>query len=485
MSRNLLSCRRERASKMQLLFLTLIPFTLAVLSLSILQTSITRRIVPFMLWVHLCVAAVILFPLLAGLQSAMYFANGISLDRLGSAFVLLTIFVVCCATTHAMYYFDVEEQQGESTNTFRFRVFYACINVFLVAMMSVYFCDNLAFLWICIEATTLSSACLVYYDRTKHALEATWKFLIICSVGIVFALLGTVLIFASTQRGAFPHGSLNISELILHAQKLDFPLLRLGFFFCLIGYGTKAGIIPMHSWLPDAHSEAPAPASAMLSGALLNCALFGIWQVLQVLLAAKPGAAGSHMVIVLGTITVFVASLFLIRQYSLKRMWAYSSIENVGLMLVAIGLGSGWLFFLQATNHSLAKVALFLLSGNITQAAGTKRLKKLHGVLRACPSWGALLVLSTLAVTGAPPFGPFISEVAILVKSAEPTHWIVALLLIASLCITFVAVCAHVGRVLVGAPKPEFKAFLPFQTSFVPAILIGISLCLGLFVRID
>lgn len=468
-----------------LIYLNVIPFTLAFLSLVTLRTSITRLIVPAMLWVHMLLVTTILFPVWAGLQDQVFYASGIGIDRLGSAFVLLTIFVVASATTHAIYYFDEEERNGEATQHFRFRLFYACINIFLIAMTSVYFCENLAFLWICIEATTLTSASLVYYDRTRYALEATWKFLIICNVGIVFALLGTVLIFASTQRGAFPHGSLNVDELISHAQSLDYPLLRYGFFFCLIGYGTKAGIVPMHSWLPDAHSEAPAPASAMLSGALLNCALFGIWKVLSVLLAARPGAAASQVVVVLGTITVFAASLFLIRQFSLKRMWAYSSIENVGLMLVAIGLGSGPLFFLQAVNHSLAKVALFLVAGNITQAAKTKRLNRLHGILKACPGWGAILVLATLSITGAPPFGPFISELAILVKSAEPSHWIIVLSLITSICITFVAVCAHVGRVIVGAPRSEFEVFHPFQTSIVPAVLVAVSLLLGLFVRID
>ena len=467
----------------QLVHLSVIPIVMLLLSLVLSRTDLTRKLVPIGLWAQLALSGFLLYPLLSGAAIPTKYCEGLVLDRLGALFVVLTIFVVACAATQADSYFGAEQARGENTFTFRFRVFYACINIFLLTMMAVFFCDNSAFLWMAIEASTLAAAPLVYYDRTKNAIEATWKFLIICSVGIAFALLGTVLIFASTQRGAFPEGCLNFSEMLTHARVLEFPLLRLGFFFCLIGYGTKAGIFPMHSWLPDAYSEAPAPVSAVLSGALCNCALFGIWRVLQVVLAARPGHAASQIVVVLGTVTVVAASLFLIRQYSLKRMWAYSSIENVGLMVVAIGLGSGMLFFLQALNHSLAKVALFLLSGSITQAGGSKRLNKLSGVLRACPVWGGLLMLATLGVTGAPPFGAFVSEMAILVKCAEPTHWVIAPFLIAAIAISFVAVCAHVGRVLLGAPKPDFKPFQPLRASLVPAILVLSSLALGLFVE--
>src|SRR5262249_24526682 len=156
-----------------------------------------------------------------------------------------------------------------------------------------------------------------------------------------FALLGTILIFASSQHGGLPLGSLSYSELMAHAESLQCPLLRLGYIFCLVGYGTKAGIFPLHSWLPDAHSEAPAPASAMLSGALLNCALFAIWRLSQLVSCAHCGILASTLLLTLGALTALAASLFLVHQHGIKRLWAYSSIENVGIMLVAIGLGSG------------------------------------------------------------------------------------------------------------------------------------------------
>ena len=228
-------------------------------------------------------------------------------------------------------------------------------------MCAVFISNNLGCLLMHNEATTLFSAPLVYFERTKNALEATWKYVIICSVGIALALLGTVFFFAASQHGLFTEGTLNLTSLIAKASSLNYPLMRLGFIFCLLGYGTKAGIFPLHSWLPDAHSEAPAPASAMLSGALLNTALFGIWRISQIVIASHGHSLIMQMLLDVGVVTVLAAALFLIRQHGFKRMWAYSSVENVGIMLVAIGLGSAPLFLLQAINHSLVKVALFLL----------------------------------------------------------------------------------------------------------------------------
>ncbi len=471
-----------------LIVLGILPIVLAVLSLLIRNAPRLRLFVAVMHWVQLALSIWLLLPLLDGTVPAVVYSPGLMLDRLGAMFVILTVFVIASASTHAVCYFaeeDIHRHSEIPSSPMRNGVFYACLNIFMLAMMGVYFCDNLAYLWMCIEATTLSSAALVFHDRTKNALEATWKYLIICSVGIALALFGTVLVFTSSQRGAFPEGSLNVSELILRANKLDFVLLRLGFFFCLIGYGTKAGIFPMHSWLPDAHSEAPAPASAVLSGALLNCALYGIWRVYQVILAASPHGFVNHVVPILGTVTVVAASIFLVRQYSFKRMLAYSSIENVGLMLVAIGLGSGPLFFLQAVNHSCAKVALFLLSGNITAACGTKRLNKLHGILKTTPLWGGLLALATFAVTGAPPFGAFVSETAILITSANRNHWPLAVLLISAIAVSFIALCLHIGRILVGQAKPDCHPFQPMRSSIVPGVLVVGVLALGVLLRLD
>src|SRR5439155_16745590 len=205
----------------------------------------------------------------------------------------------------------------------------------------------------------LMSAPLVYFYRSRDSLEATWKYLMLCSVGIAFALLGTVLIFAASQGPDGSSGTLMVDALVTRGARLDPRLLRLGFIFCLLGYGTKAGLFPLHNWLPDAHSEAPAPASAMLSGALLNCALVALWRISGIVIASGHAAVVRQTMIPMGTLTVLAASFMLLRQHDLKRMWAYSSVEHVGLLTLAMGLGSGSLFLLHAINHSLVKTALF------------------------------------------------------------------------------------------------------------------------------
>lgn len=464
-----------------LLQVTLIPAFLAVLSLLIPKAGAIRTLFAGFSWLQTGIVIFVLMPVLNCTQVELVLTPDLTISRLGAYFVLATNAAMACCLTQAIFYFD---QDAQKDDLWQMKLFYLCSCLFQISMTAIYFCNNLGFLWICIESATLSSAPLVYFNRDKGALEATWKYLIICSVGIAFALLGTIFIFASSQAGNCGEGSLNISELMTCANSLNFPLLRLGFIFCVIGYGTKAGMFPLHNWLPDAYAESPAPASAMLSGAFLNCALFGIWRVAEIV-----NKAGHHLLVfetmsTLGAITALFGSLFLLRQHSLKRMWAYSSIENVGIIFVAISLGSSGLFFLQALNHSIAKVALFLLSGNITQASKTQRLKSLHGVLSSAPSWGALLALASLAICGLPPFGSFVSEISILSESFR-NHggYAVVFTLLTAVSISFVAIAIHVGRILVGMPRADFKKFNPVGTSLMPAILVIASLVLGITVR--
>jgi len=256
--------------------------------------------------------------------------------------------------------------------------------------------------------------------------------------------------------------------------------LQLGYIFCLLGYGTKAGVFPLHSWLPDAHSEAPAPASAMLSGALLNCALFAIMRITDLVKLTPHHDLATILPIDWGAITAVAAALLLVYQSGIKRMWAYSSIENVGIMLIAIGLGSHALFFLQALNHSVAKVALFLLSGNIIQECGTKELSKIRGVLKSSPVLGILFAIAAAAVTGTPPFGAFIAEWMILARNADAHNWAIICMLLAALALSFVAICMHVGRILMGPARPNQLKFSSVSNSIVPAILCVCALALGM-----
>jgi hydrogenase-4 component F len=468
---------------LHLLVITGLPILLAIFTYINPSVTFTRKLTAIVYWLELAVITRVLWPILSGQIDQVYINEYFVINRLAAAFIVLTTLVMAAALTHAQYYFAHHETDRHgSLKSTRLRTFYFFVNLFFLSMCAVFISNNLGCLWMSIEATTLFSAPLVYFERTKNALEATWKYLIICSVGIALALLGTVFFFAASQHGLFTEGTLNLTSLIAKAASLNYPLMRLGFIFCLLGYGTKAGIFPLHSWLPDAHSEAPAPASAMLSGALLNTALFGIWRISQIVIASHGHSLIMQMLLDVGVVTVLAASLFLIRQHGFKRIWAYSSVENVGIMLVAIGLGSAPLFLLQAINHSLVKVSLFLLSGNIVQASGSKRLFTMHGIIKSCPPWGFLLTLATVAITGAPPFGTFLSKLSILAALADRGNWPVLSVLLFATSLAFIAIGVHVGRVLFGSPKTSFKAFSPIRTSLMPGLLLLCSVIMALVV---
>jgi hydrogenase-4 component F len=464
-----------------LLLAALIPFLVTGVLVLVRNLKIAGRVVAVAAWVQLVCIIYFVYPLFTG-TPVITISEDFYLLKLDAAFIVLTGCVAACALTHGHIFFEREALSAKPPTDSAVRLNYVCAMYFILAMYVVYLCKNLGYLWISVESTTLLSAPLVYFSRTKHALEATWKYLIICSVGISFALLGTLFIFASGQHGAMAGaaGSLRLSDLIAAAPQLDFKLLRFGFIFCLLGYGTKAGMFPLHSWLPDAHSEAPAPSSALLSGSLLNCALFSIWQISYIVTASKHAQLSNETTLWLGTATVVAASLFLIRQYALKRLFAYSSIENVGLMLVAIGLNSGPLFFLQALNHSIAKVSLFLLSGNIAQASGKKNLSQQSGLMASAPGWAVLMAMACFASTGAPPFGTFLSEWLILMRTLDMHYYVNSGLLLVALTLSFIVICMHVGKVILGGPNPNFNYFRPIATSAIPALLIICSLFLGL-----
>jgi len=401
------------------------------------------------------------------------------LDGVGAAFLLITTLVASASLIQAALLLPAERAQDEAITARHLRQFYLLAGLFLAAMYAVLLAHNLGYLWIAMEATTLISAPLVFYHRTRHALEATWKYLLLCSVGIAFALFGTVLLVAA-QHTAGGSSTLHFGALLKHAASFDPRLLRLAFIFCLLGYGTKAGLFPLHNWLPDAHSEAPAPASAMLSGALLNCALVAIWRLSQVMHAAGQDGLVRELLVPAGAIAVLAAGLMLVRQHDLKRMWAYSSVEHVGLLTLAIGIGATPLFILHALNHSLVKVALFLLAGGIIHRYGSKALKQVNGLLRSAPAWGVLLAAAGFAIAGSPPFGTFLSEWLLLRDTFGAGHPLAAVLVMAGLTVTFVAIAVHVGRILFGHAPQEHRTLPAPVWSVVPAALLLLALATGL-----
>ena len=404
--------------------------------------------------------------------------GGFLIDGIGASFTIITTLVAAASMVQAALIMPAERIEEHKISDKRFCMYYFLSGSFILAMYAVVLAQHIGYLWIAVEATTLMSAPLINYHRSRNSLEATWKYLILCSVGIAFALFGTVLIFAAQHT--FANGTMIFSELIARAKDIDPKLLRLGFVFCLLGYGTKAGIFPLHNWLPDAHSEAPSSASAMLSGSLLNCALVAIWRLSQVVDASGQGELVRQLLVPAGAITVIAASLMLVRQHDLKRMLAYSSVEHVGLLTLAIGIGSGPIFILHAFNHSIVKVALFLMAGGILHVYGTKVLSKLGGILKASPLWGIVLFAAGFAIAGSPPFGTFISEWLLLRDAFASGEIAAAIVVIIGLTITFIAITTHIGRVVFGSERSLVKNVPAKTWAFTPALLLVISLAAGL-----
>lgn len=332
-------------------------------------------------------------------------------------------------------------------------VFLGCLLLFLAAMTLVTLSQHFGLMWVAIEATTLASAPLIYFHRHHRSLEATWKYLVICSVGIALALLGNFLLaVAAVGRETVP---MVLSELIGAGDGLNVPWLKAAFLFMFVGYGTKMGVAPLHTWLPDAHSEAPSVVSALLSGALLNCAFLGILRVVQVCIAAGVGAFAQEILIGFGLLSIIVAAIFILGQTDYKRMLAYSSVEHMGILALGIGLGGAGVFgaLLHAVNHSLTKAMLFLAAGTLLRVYKTKSVEDVRGVLRLLPVSGTIWMAGFFAITGSPPFGPFLSKFTILKAALDQEKTLVVVIYLSVLALVFVGMASIVLRMVQGAPS--------------------------------
>ena len=317
-------------------------------------------------------------------------------------------------------------------------IFTGSMLLFLSTMTMVTLSDHIMVMWIAIEATTLASAPLIYTHRTAVSLEATWKYVLICSVGIALALLGSVLITIAMDVGKVD-APVSFSALTIVATRLDPLWLKAGFAFILVGYGTKMGLAPMHTWLPDAHSEAPSPASALLSGVLLNCAYLGIFKTNKIMVAAGLGDFSGMILMGFGLVSILAAGTFILKQTEYKRLLAYSSIENMGI--IAFGTGVGGLGAYGAVlcliHHSLIKSSLFLTSGNILLGYGSRLIEKTGNLINRMPKTFVAFFGGFAAISGLPPFGIFIGELFVVLGAFKAGHTAGALILVVSLCAIF------------------------------------------------
>jgi hydrogenase-4 component F len=407
------------------------------------------------------------------------------MDSLSAYMLFIITFIGLMAGVYSIPYIGHEIKEKELTVD-RAKYYYLLFHIFMFTMLMVVISNNLGIMWIAIEATTLASAFLVGFTENDLAVEAAWKYLIICSVGITLALFGTILAYASSIAALGESSdALNWTTLMSAAGNLDPTLLKISFILVLVGYGTKVGLAPMHTWLPDAHSQAPTPVSALLSGVLLNCAMYGILRFHLIVSVTVPGFS-STLLLIFGLVSMAVAAAFIIVARDFKRLLAYSSIEHMGIIAFGFGIGGFLGVFgalLHMLNHALTKCLMFLGAGNLLQKFKTREISQIRGVATLMPITAILFIAGALAITGSPPFSIFLSEVTILTGGLSAANYLAVGIYILLLAVIFAAFMYHVSKMMFGEPTEgvpkgelEWSRFLPM------VILIAMVLVMGVFI---
>lgn len=369
-------------------------------------------------------------------------------------------------------------------------LYYLLLNVFLFTMMMVLLSNNLGFLWIGSEATTLATAFLVAFYERESSIEAAWKYVIICSVGIALALFGIILTYFSALHVVPASGNaMNWSSLMQVADELDPSVLKLAFVFVLVGFGTKAGVAPMHTWKPDAYTESPAPISALMAAGLVNVALYSLMRFYILVNAALGDGFAPTLFVIFGLISMGTAVPFMLVQKNFKRLLAYSSVEHVGIVVFALGIGTPLACFgamLHVLNNAIAKMLLFLTASNVRLAYGTKLMRRVTGAVKVIPVSATFLMVGVFAITGWPPFGVFVSEFTIISAGFSAGSVVPTLLFIGAITTIFAGFIYHAAGMVLGDPGREVTGG---DADVVSLVLLGLLLAalllLGVFIPPD
>lgn len=386
-------------------------------------------------------------------------------DALSALVVALTTFVALVTSIYAVGYLRHDERTGRVTQK-QIHRFYTLTPLFTFAMLLVALANNLGVMWVAIEGTTLVAVLLVAFYNKRTSLEAAWKYIIISSVGISLALFGTIMTYfaASSVVGSDSSKGLNWSLLVTLADKFNPDAMRLGFLLALVGYGTKAGLVPMHTWKPDAYSEAPVPSAALLGASFINCALYAIIRFTVLAEKCLGHDFTGNLLIMFGLASILVAAPFIVAQRNFRRILAYSSIDHAGIMVAALGLGGklGALGALGAMLHMLfhavTKPLMFFCVGNVQQHYATPYFRKVRGVIQTLPWTGGLLLMATFAVTGTPPFSIFQSEFTILSAALAADRGWLAFVFIAGVVTIFCGFLVHIVKLGLGIPRHDAPA---------------------------
>src|SRR5437016_9409868 len=410
------------------------------------------------------------------------------IDAFSAFHIVVLTLVFLLSSAFASVYFSSDTDHDAFTPAIA-RRFGALWLGSLAAMLLVLASNNLGIMWVGMEATTLLSAFLISLYPTRLSLEAMWKYLIICSIGIAFAFMGTLLAAAAIQSGgAVEADALLWTHLASADAHLDPTLMKFAFVFILVGYGTKAGLAPIHSWLPDAHSQAPAPVSAMFSGFLLNTALYCIMRFVPPVQHALGNGFTDGLLIVFGTLSILVAAGFIVFQRDAKRLLAYHSVEHMGIITLGYGLGPLGAFaaLFHTLNHSVCKSLAFFAVGRLGQRFGSPDLPAISGALRADSLWGIALLVSVLALIGVAPFSIFMSEYQLLRAAVGTGAWLALALFLAASGVVFLSALRHVIDMAYGTPGVPERA-LPNGRLAVPIVAVAIALLvvLGLWMPLS
>jgi hydrogenase-4 component F len=404
------------------------------------------------------------------------------IDGFNVYLILLNAFVGMTTAIFSGPYMEHEMAIGR-VNDGRMRLYYAMYQGFLFTMLMALSTNNLGILWVSVEGATLATVLLVSLYRTHESIEAGWKYFIICGVGISQALFGTILVyFAAVKIIPGSEEGLLWTVLQQHAAHMDAGVMALAFVFLLVGYGTKVGLVPLHNWLPDAHSEGPTPMSAILSGLLLNIALYAVVRFKMLVDPALGNHLAGNLMMGFGMLSFSVAGLLLHRQYDIKRMFSYSSIEHMGLMTFAFGLGGPLATFgalLHMIVHSLTKSAIFITVGHASHIAGTQKMSAIRGLIRTQPFVGWGLLIGTCAIAGFPPFGVFTSEFLLFTAAVKSYPWL-APPLVLGLAVAFAGLFRNIQPMVFGEPpvdqKPVAANMWPVFIHLALVLWLGISI---------
>ncbi|HQR25060.1 MAG TPA: hydrogenase 4 subunit F [Steroidobacteraceae bacterium] len=405
------------------------------------------------------------------------------IDPFNVFLVVLTAFVGFTTAVFSRPYMRIEAEHGRIGGG-RLRLYHSMYQLFMATMLIALTTNNLGLLWVAMEAATLSTVLLVTLYRTPASLEAGWKYFILCGVGIAQALFGTILLYFAAEKVLGAHGvdALLWTHLAAVKSELEPRVLSLAFVFLLVGYGTKVGLAPLHNWLPDAHAEGPTPISAVLSGLLLNVAIYAVVRCKVLVEGSLQSNLPSQMLMGFGLLSVVLAAFFLWRQRDIKRLFAYSSIEHMGIVTFAFGMGGAVANFaalLHMTVHSLTKSSIFFAVGHASQKVGSQRIDDIRGLITLNPTIGWGLMIGSIAILGLPPFGVFASEFLVLTTAMRQQPWATPILLMA-LGVAFAAIFSRVQSMVFGETRARR---LPHQPALLPVFAhLAIVLLLGLYI---